>query len=175
MIIDEPQTVLGKEAKNATRKGLKHFNPLFTLLYSATHREVLNMVYRLDAIDAYNKKLVKKIEVKGIHQVGSTATNGYIYLDEIVVQIGKNPQARLSFDTLGRDGTMRRQTKLVGEGFDLYEQSGKLAEYEQNYVVDKIDGGAGTVTFLNKLELHEGDVAVTLSVNATFIPGVSRC
>ena len=166
MIIDEPQTVLGKEAKNATRKGLKHFNPLFTLLYSATHREVLNMVYRLDAIDAYNKKLVKKIEVKGIHQVGSTATNGYIYLDEIVVQIGKDPQARLSFDTLGRDGTVRRQTKLVGKDFDLYEQSGKLAEYEQNYVVDKIDGGAGTVTFLNKLELHEGDAAVNVTEDA---------
>ena len=157
MIIDEPQTVLGKEAKNATRKGLKHFNPLFTILYSATHREVLNMVYRLDAIDAYNKKLVKKIEVKGIHQVGSTATNGYIYLDEIVVQIGKDPQARLSFDTLGRDGTVRRQTKLVGKDFDLYEQSGKLAEYEQNYVVKEIDGWAGTVTLRNGQELHEGD------------------
>ena len=166
MIIDEPQTVLGKEAKNATRKGLKHFNPLFTLLYSATHREVLNMVYRLDAIDAYNKKLVKKIEVKGIHQVGSTATNGYIYLDEIVVQIGKDPQARLSFDTLGRDGTVRRQTKLVGEGFDLYEQSGKLAEYEQNYVVDKIDGGEGTVTFLNNQVLHEGDALGNVTEDA---------
>ena len=71
MIIDEPQSVLGKSASNVTREGLKHFNPLFTLLYSATHREVLNMVYRLDAIDAYNKKLVKKIEVKGIRQVGS--------------------------------------------------------------------------------------------------------
>ena len=76
MIIDEPQSVLGANANNATRKGIAKFNPLFTLLYSATHREVLNMVYRLDALDAYNKKLVKKIEVKGISQIGSTATNG---------------------------------------------------------------------------------------------------
>lgn len=157
MIIDEPQTVLGREARNATRAGLKHFNPLFTLLYSATHREVMNMVFRLDAIDAYNKKLVKKIEVKGIRQVGSTATNGYIYLNEIVLQKGKNPQARLSFDTLGRAGTVRQLTKLASEGFDLYEQSGELAEYRQNYVVKEIDGRAGTVTFLNGLVLHEGD------------------
>ena len=157
MIIDEPQTVLGKSTSNATRTGLKRFNPLFTLLYSATHREVMNMVFRLDAIDAYNKKLVKKIEVKGIRQVGSTATNGYIYLNEIVVQKGKNPQARLSFDTLGVTGSVRQLTKLAGEGFDLYEQSGELAEYKQNYVVKEIDGRAGTVTLLNGLVLREGD------------------
>ena len=157
MIIDEPQTVLGRSANNATRTGLKRFNPLFTLLYSATHREVMNMVYRLDAIDAYNKKLVKKIEVKGIRQVGSTATNGYIYLNEIVLQKGKNPQARLSFDTLSSTGTVRQLTKLASEGFDLYEQSGELAEYRKNYVVKEIDGRAGTVTFLNGLVLQEGD------------------
>ena len=157
MIIDEPQSVLGKSASNATREGLKHFNPLFTLLYSATHREVMNMVYRLDAIDAYNKKLVKKIEVKGIRQVGSTATNGYIYLNEIVVQKGKNPQARLSFDTLSSAGNVRQTTQLAGEGFDLYAQSGEMAEYKKNFVVQSIDGVAGTVTFLNELVLHEGD------------------
>lgn len=157
MIIDEPQTVLGKAASNATRAGLKRFNPLFTLLYSATHREVMNMVFRLDAIDAYNKKLVKKIEVKGIRQIGKTATNGYIFLNEIVIQKGKNPQARLSFDTLGSTGSVRQLTKLAGEGFDLYEQSGELAEYKQNYVVKEIDGRAGTVTFLNGLVLYEGD------------------
>lgn len=157
MIIDEPQSVLGRSGSNATREGLKHFNPLFTLLYSATHREVLNKVYRLDAIDAYNKKLVKKIEVKGIRQIGSTATSGYIYLDEIVVQKNKNPQARLSFDTIGNTGVVRQITKLCGEGFDLYTHSGGLSEYQQNYVVKSIDGQAGTVTFLNGLELHEGD------------------
>lgn len=166
MIIDEPQTVLGKAASNATRAGLKRFNPLFTLLYSATHREVMNMVFRLDAIDAYNKKLVKKIEVKGIRQVGSTATNGYIYLNEIVVQKGKSPQARLSFDTMGSTGSVRQLTKLAGEGFDLYEQSGELAEYKQNYVVKEIDGRAGTVTFLNGEVLHEGDAVGNVTEDA---------
>lgn len=157
IIIDEPQSVLGKSASNATREGLKHFNPLFTLLYSATHREVLNMVYRLDAIDAYNQKLVKKIEVKGIRQIGNTGTNGYIYLNEIVVQKGKEPQARLSFEIRNSSGEVQRKTKLVNEKVDLYDYSDKMAEYEHGYVVKSIDGIAGTVTFLNGLVLETGD------------------
>lgn len=157
MIIDEPQSVLGANVNNSTRKGIKLFNPIVLLLYSATHREVMNMVYRLDAIDAYNKKLVKKIEVKGIRQVGNTATNGFIYLDEIVVSKGKNPQARITYDIMGNTGNVRQTTKLVDEGFDLYEQSGQMAEYRDNYVVERIDGRAGSVKLLNGMTLYEGD------------------
>lgn len=157
MIIDEPQSVLGANVHNSTRKGIKLFNPLALLLYSATHREVMNMVYRLDAIDAYNKKLVKKIEVKGIRQVGSTATNGFLYLDEIVVSKGKNPQARIIYDIIGNTGNVRQTTKLVDEGFDLYEQSGQMAEYRDNYVVERIDGRAGSLKLLNGMTLYEGD------------------
>lgn len=156
LIIDEPQSVLGTDKGNATRKGIKLFNPLFTLLYSATHREIFNQVYRLDAIDAYNKKLVKKIEVRSVHQVGSTATNGYVYLDEIVISKG-NPQARLGFDVKTTNGT-RQTIRLVGEGFDLKEQSGGLQEYADNFKVERIDGLTNTVHFLNGLTLHPGEV-----------------
>jgi type III restriction enzyme len=158
MIIDEPQSVLGTDKGNATRKGIKLFNPLFTLLYSATHRkdDIYNMVFRLDAIDAYNKKLVKKIEVRSVHQVGSTATNGYVYLDEIVISKG-NPQARIGFDVKSSSGT-RQTVRLAGEGFDLKEQSQGLHEYDDNYVIERIDGLTGTVHFLNGLTLHQGDV-----------------
>ena len=157
MIIDEPQSVLGANKANATRRGIAKFNPLFTLLYSATHRkeDVYNMVYRLDAMDAYNRKLVKKIEVKGISQQGSTATNGFVYLDEIVIGQG-NPQARISFDVKTANG-FKQTTKLVGEGFNLYEQSGELAEYDNHFIVERIDGVAGSVRFLNGITLHEGD------------------
>ena len=157
MIIDEPQSVLGANKDNATRKGLAKFHPLFTLLYSATHRkdDVYNMVYRLDAMDAYNRKLVKKIEVKGISQQGSTATNGFVYLDEIVIGKG-NPQARISFDIKTSTG-FKQTTKLVGENFDLFDQSGGLAEYENHFVVERIDGVAGTVRLLNGITLYEGD------------------
>ena len=135
MIIDEPQSVLGSNKANATRKGLALFRPLFTLLYSATHRQgdIYNMVYRLDAIDAYNKHLVKKIEVKGISQKGSTATNGYLYLEEIVLSKG-NPQARIGFDIKTANGT-KQTTKLVSEGWNLYEQSGELEEYKDGYII----------------------------------------
>ncbi len=77
LIIDEPQSVEGK----ATKEGLKDFNPLVTLRYSATHRKdsIYNMVYRLDALDAYNQKLIKKIRVVGIAASGSTATESYVY------------------------------------------------------------------------------------------------
>ena len=159
MIIDEPQSVLGVDKNNATRKGIRLFNPLFTLLYSATHRkgDIYNMVFRLDAIDAYNRKLVKKVEVKGVRQIGSTATNGYVYLDEIVITQG-NPQARLGFDVKTQNG-IRQVTRLADELFNLKEQSGGLHEYDDNYVVECIDGLAGTVRFLNGLTLHEGEVA----------------
>lgn len=159
MIIDEPQSVLGTDKGNATRKGINLFNPLFKLLYSATHRkdDIYNMVFRLDAIDAYNKKLVKKVEVKGVHQVGSTATNGYVYLEEIVISKG-NPQARIGFDMKTAGGT-RQVLRLVNEGFNLKEQSGGLHEYDDNYVVEHIDGLTGTIHFLNGLTLHEGDLS----------------
>lgn len=156
MIIDEPQSVLGANRKNRTRQGLRLFNPLMMLLYSATHREgdIYNMVFRLDAIDAYNRKLVKKIEVKGISQIGSTATNGFLCLEEIVIGKG-NPKARLSFDTKTASGT-KQVTRLVGENFDLFEQSGGLAEYRDRCIVKRIDGRAGTVELLNGTILSEG-------------------
>lgn len=157
MIIDEPQSVLGVDKGNKTRKGLAQFKPLFTLLYSATHRkgDIYNMMFRLDAIDAYNQKLVKKIEVKGIKQIGSTATNGYVYLEEIIISKG-NPQARISFDVKTAMGT-KQTSKVVGEQFDLYAQSGELNEYKNNFIVERIDGVEGTVRFVNGLVLHEGD------------------
>ena len=158
LIIDEPQSVLGVDKKNATREKLKEFKPLFTLLYSATHRadDIVNMVYRLDAMDAYNKKLVKKISVKGIEQKGTTATNGYLYLESIVLSEG-NPKARIGFDKKGAS-SVRPVTQLVGDGFDIYQQSGGLEEYRDGYRVESIDGYNGTIRLLNGTVLHEGEM-----------------
>ena len=93
LIIDEPQSVEGKQ----TKERLKEFNPLITLRYSATHKtdSIYNMVYRLDAMEAYNKKLVKKIAVKGVSQSGTTATEGFVYLESINLS-DKNPTATIS-------------------------------------------------------------------------------
>ncbi len=158
LIIDEPQSVLGADKKNATRNRLKEFNPLFTLLYSATHRadDIVNMVYRLDAMDAYNKKLVKKISVVGIEQKGSTATNGYLYLESIELSEG-NPRARLGFDKQVGNG-VKQVTQWVSDRFDVYQHSGELQEYEDNYRITEIDGYNRCVHFQNGITLYEGEV-----------------
>ncbi|MBQ3732784.1 MAG: DEAD/DEAH box helicase family protein [Bacteroidales bacterium] len=158
LIIDEPQSVLGADKKNATRNRLQEFHPLFTLLYSATHRagDIVNMVYRLDAMDAYNKKLVKKISVKGIEQKGTTATNGYVYLESIELSKG-NPMARIGFDKR-MASTIKPVIQTVSDGFDIFQQSGQLQEYAHGYRIESIDGFNRTVRLLNGLVLGEGEM-----------------
>ena len=160
MIIDEPQSVEGKQ----TKERLKDFKPLFTLRYSATHKKdsMYNMIYRLDAMEAYNKKLVKKIAVKGISITGSTATEGYVYLEGIHLSKDKAPTASLEFDIKGKNG-IRKVTRKVSEGYNLYDQSGELDEYKEGYTVSKIDGRDNSVTFLNGKKLFAGDVLGELS------------
>lgn len=157
LIIDEPQSVLGADKKNATRTKLKEFNSLFTLLYSATHRadDIQNMIYRLDAMDAYNKKLVKKITVKAVEQRGSTATNGYIYLESIELSEG-NPRARIGYEKK-QQNSVKQVIQLVSDGFDLYQQSGGLEEYSDGYRIESIDGYNHTVRLLNGMTLQEGE------------------
>lgn len=159
MIIDEPQSVLGANKANQTRKGIALFHPLFKLLYSATHRkdDIANMVYRLDAMDAYNKHLVKKIEVVGVEQKGTTGTNGYVYLEQILISTG-NPQARINFDVMRKSGTIVQQSKVVSDGFDLYAQSGGLEEYRDGFVIDRIDGRTNTIHFVNGETLETGQM-----------------
>ncbi|MBM6924568.1 type III restriction-modification system endonuclease [Pseudoflavonifractor phocaeensis] len=162
LIIDEPQSVEGKQ----TRERLKEFNPLFTLRYSATHRSdsIYNMVYRLDAMEAYNKKLVKKIAVKGITESGSTATDGYVYLEGINLSKA-DPTATIQFDYMGKSG-LRKISRKVGIGYNLYDNSGevtKLEEYKNGFVVKAIDGRDDSLEFLNGVKLYAGDVVGKVS------------
>ena len=157
VIIDEPQSVEGAQAK----KSLADLGALFTLRYSATPRELHNLVYRLDAIDAYNQKLVKKISVKGIETIGSDATHGYLYLDRINVSKSA-PTATIVFDKKGKNGT-RKVSRTAGEGFRLYEQSDGLEEYRTGYTISRIDANTNTVTLLNGQMLHVGQVTGDVS------------
>lgn len=154
MIIDEPQSVEGKQ----TKENLKQFNPLMTLRYSATHKSdsIYNMIYRLDAMEAYNKRLVKKIAVKGITESGSTATESYIYLESINLSKAA-PTATIQFDMKGATG-IRKITRTVSEGYNLYDNSGQLEEYKQGFVVSRIDGRDDSVEFINGIKLYAGDV-----------------
>lgn len=169
LIIDEPQSVLGADKKNKTRQGLQQFNPLFTLLYSATHRrdDIYNQVYRLDAIDAFNKHLVKKIEVMGVEQVGTTGTNGYLHLESIVLSKtkGEAPRARISFDAAGRVG-LRTATRTVDKGFDLYAESGELEAYRDGFTIEDIDGVKGCIRLSSGQEVYEGQAIGAVSEEA---------
>ena len=154
VIIDEPQSVEGKQ----TKENLKQFNPLMTLRYSATHKSdsIYNMIYRLDAMEAYNKRLVKKIAVKGITESGSTATESYIYLESINLSKAA-PTATIQFDMKGATG-VRKITRTVSEGYNLYDNSGQMEEYKQGFVVSRIDGRDDSVEFINGIKLYAGDV-----------------
>lgn len=154
MIIDEPQSVEGKQ----TKENLKQFNPLMTLRYSATHKSdsIYNMIYRLDAMEAYNKHLVKKIAVKGITESGSTATESYIYLESINLSKAA-PTATIQFDFKGVTG-IRKITRTVSEGYNLYDNSGQMEEYKEGFVVSRIDGRDDSVEFINGIKLYAGDV-----------------
>ena len=154
LIIDEPQSVEGKQ----TKERLREFHPLLTLRYSATHKadSIYNMIYRLDAMEAYNKRLVKKIAVKGITESGSTATEGYVYLQSINLSKA-DPTATIQFDYKGASG-IRKVTKTVGIGFNLYDQSNGVEEYRNYFVVKSIDGRDDSVEFLNGIKIYAGDV-----------------
>lgn len=152
VVIDEPQSVEGKKTKEA----LKLFNPLFTLRYSATHKEDFNKIYRLDALDAYNKKLVKKIKVKGISVKGSTGTNEYIYFEGIDLSKKNKPIVKLEFEIKEKTG-IKRKIRNVYEDFNVYEHSNFMEQYK-GYRVAEINGYKNTITFTNGVTLHAGEV-----------------
>lgn len=129
-----------------------------TLRYSATHKSdsIYNMVYRLDAMEAYNKKLVKKIAVKGIQESGTTATDSYVYLEGINLSKA-DPTATIQFHTKGASG-VKTVSRKVGIGFNLYPNSGELEEYKNNFVVKSIDGRDDSLEFINGIKIYAGDV-----------------
>lgn len=152
LIIDEPQSVEGTQ----TKESLKEFKPILTLRYSATHKEFYNLIYRLDALDAYNKKLVKEISVTGIKASGTTATEGYIYLERVNLSKAA-PTATIHFDCKTKKG-IRKKIQTVGQDFNIYEKSGELEEYKNNFIVKFIDGRDNSVEFLNGIKIYVGDI-----------------
>ena len=155
LLIDEPQSVEGRQ----TKENLKGFNPLFTLRYSATHKKdcLYNLIYRLDAMEAYNKKLVKKIAVKGIAQTGTTGTEGYLYLEGINLFKDKSPTANLGFE-VKQAGGVKAVVRKVEIGHNLYDRAGSLEQYRDGFTVTAIDGRDNSITFQNGIKLFAGDV-----------------
>lgn len=146
LIIDEPQSVEGDK----TMEGMQEFNPLFTLRYSATHKVEYNKIFRLDALDAYNRKLVKKIQVKGINLKGSTGTTGYLYLEQIILSTNKPPMALLEYEK--RSGTsVKRVRQKLEKGANIYQLSGEMPQYK-NFTIQEVDG------YFNKIVINGQDI-----------------
>lgn len=160
IILDEPQKMGGK----ATQEGIRRFNPLFTLHYSATHREKHDLVYSLDALDAYNQRLVKRIEVKGFELHNMRGTDGYLYLQDIIISKNKPPQARIEFKALAASGVVTKRVRSFVEGESIYEASGELEAYHDDWriapdgIVPDTDQELGYVRFLNGTVLRKGQI-----------------
>ena len=153
IILDEPQKMGGTATQTALKK---NFNPLFSLNYSATHKTSHNLVYVLDSLDAFKKKLVKKIEVKGFELKNLGGTNRYMYLAAVVVDRKKPPRARLEFEVSRAAGSPKRETHLLEVGDSLYTASKGLEEYKGISIAD-IDPIRMTVTFSNGDTLTAGE------------------
>ena len=165
VIVDEPQK-MGKRG-GATQKGIALFNPLFVLGYSATHKEKHDLVYALDALDAYNQKLVKRIEVKGFTLKNMRGTDGYLYLKDIIVSKNRPPEAVIEFKYMSATGKVRKKTQRFSEGDDIYAASGDThLEAYRGYtiasgndgIVPAQGGRPGYVRFLNGERIFIGDV-----------------
>ncbi|MSM39377.1 MAG: restriction endonuclease subunit R [Geobacter sp.] len=156
MILDEPQKLEGAK----TTESMVKFNPLAILRYSATHKTEHNKIHRLDALDAYNQKLVKKIEVRGITVKGLTGTNAYLYLDSIHIS-AHPPVARIEFEVKQQTG-IKRIAKKFNKNDDLYQLSGGLEQYK-GFVIADIDATKDSVTFVNGEGLEAGEATGDVS------------
>ncbi len=157
VILDEPQKMGG----DVTQKALKNFNPLFALNYSATHIQQHNLVYVLDALDAFNKRLVKKIEVKGFEVKNFRGTDSYLFLERIVLSSKKPPMAKIELE-IGYSKSINRETRILGVGDDLYFASQEMEQYK-GYTISEIDPLRDTVTFTNGEVIKAGDVVGDVS------------
>jgi type III restriction enzyme len=151
LILDEPQKMEGA----ATMEALPKFKPLFILRYSATHRTQHNRVHRLDALDAYNQKLVKKIAVRGIKTRGLAGTNSYLYLEGIDIST-KAPIARIELEVRLKLGEIKRQLRRLEFRDDVFVKSGELDQY-RGFTISQIDAVNDTVEFTNGIVLRAGE------------------
>ncbi|MEI8323830.1 MAG: DEAD/DEAH box helicase family protein [Betaproteobacteria bacterium] len=159
MFLDEPQKMEGGK----TLDSLANFKPLAVLRYSATHKTTHNKIHRLDALDAYNQKLVKKIRVRGISVKGLTGTHAYLFLESIEVSKSA-PVARVELEIKQNNGIKRVLRKLSRHA-NLFDLSGDLEQY-RGFVVSEIDANANTVTFTNGHELVAGEATGDVSESA---------
>lgn len=161
LILDEPQKMEGKK----TLESLERFKAPLVLRYSATHKTQHNLVHRLDALEAYNQKLVKKIAVRGITVRGLAGVEGYLFLESIEISKTKAPTARLQLEQKLKNGTIKRVVRKVEKGSNLYALSNELTQYK-GYTLSDIDSLTQTIEFTNGVTLEVGDATGDITERA---------
>ena len=149
VIIDEPQKIGAPKSLEA----LSRFNALMVLRYSATHKVEHTKIHRLDALDAFNQRLVKKIAVRGITVKGLAGSTAYLYLDAIEIKTGAKPVARVEIEVQTRGGPIKRQVKRVTQGSRLHDLSNGIEAYK-GLVVTDVSAIDDTITLSN------GDIVI---------------
>ncbi len=148
VIIDEPQNMESEKAKEA----IASLNPLCTLRYSATHRNLYHQIYRLDPVRAYDLRLVKRIEVASIVDMPEFS-KPYIALKAI--NTGRSLTAKIEIDVT-RDKAAERRTITARHGQDLFELSNEREAY-RGHLIRNIDAGLKKIEFANGVEVQVGE------------------
>ncbi len=149
IILDEPQKM-----GDATANGILNFNPLFSISYSATHKEHNNEIYVLDAVDAYKQKLVKKIEVKGIKTSEISTGSSYVYFSHIILSQDKPPRAKIEIEVSSKNSITKKEF-IISEKSDLHTLSKNMSQYD-GFIVAEINPFKNTIRFTNNIELTAG-------------------
>ena len=151
VIIDEPQSV---DNTDNAKTAIKELNPLFILRYSATHREAYNQIYKLDAVDAYNQKLVKQIEVASIEDADFATIGTQPYIK--VVEITPKLELSLELDVQDAKGKVSRKTlKKIAKGTDLQQKTNNESYY--GYIVEDFSRDYGVKFSMLDYEIAVGE------------------
>lgn len=150
VIIDEPQNVESELARQA----IESLAPTCTLRYSATHRNLYNLVYRLDPVRAYDLRLVKRIEVDSV--LDEADFNKPFVAVESIEPSKSKVTATLVIDVMGTSGPVRKNVRVSRNGVDLFDLSGERDAY-RGYIIDHIDASSGYVAFTNGIVISVGD------------------
>jgi len=153
VIIDEPQKIGAAKSLDA----LSRFHGLMMLRYSATHKVEHTKVHRLDALDAYNQRLVKKIAVRGITVKGLAGSSAYLYLDAIELAQGAKPRARIELEVQTQTG-IKRQVKRLDVGANLHDVSNGIEAYKGLFITE-IDANRDLIELSNGAIVIAGQLA----------------
>jgi type III restriction enzyme len=146
LILDEPQNM----ESEITKEAIANLNPMFTLRYSATHRNPYNLVYRLSPVDAYKQKLVKKIQVLSIvEQANPNSAN----IECHAITAGKKIQAKLKVNKQ-LDNKLKPTIITINQGDDLQEKTN--SNQYAGYIVSEINAARNFVKFSNGITITLG-------------------